>query len=63
MIIETTFACAYCGETNDTTVDLSGGETQQYIEDCRVCCRPNTLYVTGNAARGEAWIESFTDDE
>lgn len=60
---ETTYSCAYCGEPNDIVVDLSGGEVQQYIEDCQVCCRPNSLYITANTSTGEAWVEAFTDDE
>ncbi|RPH53156.1 CPXCG motif-containing cysteine-rich protein [bacterium] len=63
MLANATFSCAFCGEINTTTVDLEGGETQQYIEDCQVCCRPNSLYVTGNARSGEAWIEAFSDDD
>jgi len=31
--------CPYCGESYETTVDLSTG-SQRYIEDCAVCCRP-----------------------
>ena len=31
--------CPYCGESYETTVDLSAG-SQSYIEDCAVCCRP-----------------------
>jgi len=31
--------CPYCGECFETAVDRSGG-SQQYIEDCPVCCRP-----------------------
>jgi transcription elongation factor Elf1 len=63
MVVTTSFDCAFCGETNSTSVDLSAGETQQYIEDCQVCCRPNNLYVTANARTGDAWIEAFTDDD
>lgn len=63
MVVETTFDCAYCGERNATTVDLSAGEIQEYVEDCQVCCRPNSLYVTGSPESGDAWIEAFTDDE
>lgn len=40
------FYCAYCGETNLTFVDLSGGGQQSYVEDCQVCCRPNILYIS-----------------
>lgn len=39
MIVEHGYSCPYCGEWNDSTLDLSGGD-QDYIEDCRVCCRP-----------------------
>ena len=38
-----TFHCGFCGEPNDTFVDLSAGSQQSYIEDCQVCCRPNVL--------------------
>ena len=31
--------CPYCGEPFSTTADCSAG-SQQYIEDCPVCCRP-----------------------
>lgn len=40
-----TYRCAYCGETNHTFVDPSQGNSQKYIEDCQVCCRPNELRV------------------
>lgn len=39
------YCCAYCGETITTFIDLSGGLTQSYVEDCQVCCRPNILYI------------------
>ncbi|MEL6139922.1 MAG: CPXCG motif-containing cysteine-rich protein [Cyanobacteria bacterium J06628_6] len=41
-----TYSCAFCGETSTTFIDLSAGNTQSYIEDCQVCCRPNILYVS-----------------
>ena len=36
--------CPYCGESFETTVDLSGGD-QVYVEDCAVCCKPITLVL------------------
>ena len=39
MIETVTIQCPYCGESYETTVDLSAG-SQRYIEDCAVCCRP-----------------------
>jgi|AntDeeMinimDraft_5_1070356.scaffolds.fasta_scaffold135797_1 hypothetical protein len=48
------YYCAYCGEVNSTFVDPSQGTTQQYIEDCQVCCRPNVLNVSY-----DEWQEEF----
>ena len=31
--------CPYCGETFETQIDTSGG-SQEYVEDCYVCCKP-----------------------
>jgi hypothetical protein len=31
--------CPHCGEVLDAYVDPGGGERQEYIEDCAVCCR------------------------
>ena len=36
--------CVYCGERISILVD-PGAESQQYIEDCEVCCRPLLLCV------------------
>ncbi len=32
--------CPHCGEPNEIFIDYSGGISQQYEEDCQVCCRP-----------------------
>ena len=42
---ESTISCPYCGELITILVDGSI-ETQQYIEDCQVCCRPMDIQVT-----------------
>ncbi|MBT8142606.1 MAG: CPXCG motif-containing cysteine-rich protein [Gammaproteobacteria bacterium] len=31
--------CPYCGESIELVIDTSI-ETQEYIEDCEVCCQP-----------------------
>jgi hypothetical protein len=41
-----TYVCAYCGQESVTEVDISQGFTQRYIEDCQVCCRPMTFFIT-----------------
>ncbi|MFO7844952.1 MAG: CPXCG motif-containing cysteine-rich protein [Balneolaceae bacterium] len=52
------YTCAYCGEVNSTFVDPSQGSTQQYIEDCQVCCRPNELTVSYDEWQNEFLIRS-----
>ena len=42
--------CPYCGEQIHVLVDCSV-ESQEYIEDCSVCCRP--IVITATAVDGE----------
>ncbi len=56
------YACAYCGETNETLVDPSGGTRQVYVEDCSVCCRPNVLSVRIDGDTGELSVESGVEE-
>jgi len=37
--------CPYCGETIQVVVDCSV-PSQEYIEDCQVCCRPIILSIS-----------------
>jgi hypothetical protein len=37
--------CPYCGEEVDLDVDPIGPPSEQYIEDCSVCCRPCVVLV------------------
>ena len=46
VLIPGSFACAGCGEINETLVDPSQGARQSYVEDCQVCCRPWDVRVT-----------------
>jgi hypothetical protein len=39
------YICPHCGEEVDTTPDPGGGDEQEYIEDCPVCCRPNVIHA------------------
>ena len=38
-VVEETIDCPFCGEGITVLLDLSV-ESQSYIEDCQVCCRP-----------------------
>ena len=42
---EKVWICQYCGEKNSIWLDLSVPGKQDFIEDCRVCCRPNRIIV------------------
>ena len=33
-------SCPYCGESSELLVDVAGGTSQEYVQDCEVCCRP-----------------------
>ena len=55
---EATYICDSCGEEIVTSMDLSAGARQQYVEDCPVCCRPNVIHVEINDRGGvQAWAE------
>lgn len=40
------YTCGYCGESSEIDIDPLGGQTQSYVEDCQVCCRPNRVFVS-----------------
>jgi hypothetical protein len=42
---EASYVCDSCGEEIVVPVDLSAGSSQEYVEDCPVCCRPNVVHV------------------
>ena len=42
---EASYVCEACGETIVIPIDLSAGESQEYVEDCPVCCRPNVIHI------------------
>jgi hypothetical protein len=42
---EDSYICDACGEEIVIPIDFSQGRSQQYVEDCPVCCRPNVVHV------------------
>ena len=42
---EAAVACPHCGEVNTITLDPGSGSSQEYVEDCQVCCRPWRVVV------------------
>ena len=45
MKAEASYFCDSCGEGVVVPLDLSAGTSQEYVEDCPVCCRPNVVHV------------------
>ena len=59
MELDSNYICDRCGEEIVIPIDLSAGESQQFVEDCPVCCHPNVVYVeidTPNEIR--VWAEA-----
>lgn len=56
---EASYVCDACGEEIVVPIDVSAGASQEYVEDCPVCCRANVVHVEIDAD-GEirVWAES-----
>jgi Cysteine-rich CPXCG len=55
---EATYVCDACGEEIVITLDVSAGASQEYVEDCPVCCRPNVIHVeVDEEGRVSVWSE------
>jgi len=42
---ETEYICDSCGEVIVVPVDVTAGTSQEYVEDCPVCCSPNLIRI------------------
>ncbi len=55
---EASYICDACGEEIVIPVDLSSGSSQEFVEDCPICCRANVIHIEidedGNV---RAWAE------
>ena len=55
------YLCPHCGSRVDTDPDSGGGEFQDYIEDCPICCRPNRLQARLVVDESGYVVEAFGD--
>ncbi len=61
---EASYICDACGEVIVIPLDLSEGTSQQYIEDCPVCCRANIIHVhVDEDGKAQIWAEPEQDYE
>ena len=59
---EATYLCDACGEEIVVPVDLSAGMSQEYVEDCPVCCHPNVVHVEiDDEGQVQVWAEAEQD--
>lgn len=55
------YTCPHCGEAVDTDPDPGGGLSQDYIEDCPVCCRPNRITASYSEDDDAYLVQAFAE--
>lgn len=56
---EASYVCDACGEEIVVPIDPSAGGSQEYVEDCPVCCRANIIHVEIDDDRDvRVWAEA-----
>lgn len=60
-LTEKSVGCPYCGETIKVLID-SADLSQQYIEDCQVCCQPINFLIS-ESIDGDLTVNVYSDDE
>ena len=60
-LTEQSISCPYCGEMISVLIDDSLPE-QNFVEDCRVCCRPIVLNVPVDSS-GDIAVVATAENE
>lgn len=60
-LLEQHVSCPYCGEPISVLIDNSE-ESQQYIEDCQVCCQP-IVFQVDVAMNGDTHVMLYREDD
>lgn len=61
---EARYVCDSCSEEVVVPIDLSAGSSQEYVEDCPVCCHPSLIHVEiDEDGEARAWAEPEQDYE
>lgn len=62
MLDEASYTCDSCGEEIVIPLDVSAGQSQEYVEDCPVCCRANVIRVEiEKDGEARVWAEAEQD--
>jgi hypothetical protein len=59
---EASVTCPCCWETIVLTLDLSAG-SQEYVEDCPVCCRPLRVRLAVEEPDGSFGVTVASEDD
>jgi hypothetical protein len=52
------YVCDSCGEDIVVPLDLIAGASEEFVEDCPVCCHPNVVQVEiGEDGEVKVWAE------
>lgn len=58
---EGSYICDGCGEEIVIPLDILAGQSQEYVEDCPVCCHPSLIHVEWNGEEARVWAEAEQD--
>lgn len=53
--------CPYCAEHTEIAVDPGSGASQDYVEDCGVCCRPWRVTVSYSGGVAQVHLAPLDD--
>lgn len=56
------WTCQYCGVHNSVWLDMTVDGKQDFIEDCRICCRPNRIIIVTDEDNN-VYVEARPSDE
>jgi len=59
---ERNLSCPYCGEQVEISVEETGPASEQYVEDCPICCRPWDVRVS-RGTEGESDVVLLRNDD
>lgn len=60
---EAVVECPYCATEVEITLDPGSGASQEYVEDCEVCCQPWRVMVHyGPDGSAEVEVEALDDE-